>query len=69
MASQLVEKLNEVNDGNLLKKAAERIKHLENQVERLTDGQTYLMDVSPEDLTIEDTFEAFGFTRRGFVQR
>lgn len=33
--------------------------------DRLYAGRHYLMGVQPEDLTVEDALEAFGFTRDG----
>ena len=32
---------------------------------RLDNGRSYLMGVKPENLTVEDCLEAFGFTRNG----
>lgn len=34
--------------------------------DRLNDGRTYLMTVNQSDINVEDTLEAFGWTRSGF---
>ena len=36
--------------------------------ENLLNGRHYLMGVRPEDLTVEDALEAFGFNRNGLWQ-
>jgi hypothetical protein len=33
--------------------------------QRLQDGRDYLMQVEPDDITVEDSLEAFGFGRNG----
>lgn len=37
-----------------------------NLFERLDAGRHYLMGTRPEDITVEDALEAFGYTRNGF---
>lgn len=32
---------------------------------KLDEGRDYLMQVEPEDITVEDSLEAFGFGRNG----
>lgn len=33
--------------------------------ERMTEGRSYLMSVEPEELTVEDALESFGYGRNG----
>ncbi|HDY66654.1 MAG TPA: hypothetical protein ENH85_02560 [Candidatus Scalindua sp.] len=33
--------------------------------QKLNDGRSYLMQVEPKDITVEDSLEAFGFGRNG----
>lgn len=40
---------------------------LEIRSERLSAGREYLMSVQPDNLTVEDALEAFGFSRNGCV--
>jgi len=43
-----------------------RAKERDKSDDRLMAGRDYLMKVNPENLTVEDCFEAFGWTRDGF---
>jgi hypothetical protein len=36
---------------------------------RLSDGRDYLMQVNADEITVEDTIEAFGWTRNGLSER
>jgi len=36
---------------------------------RLNEGRDYLMQVSAGEITVEDTLEAFGWTRDGLSER
>lgn len=35
--------------------------------DRLNDGRNYLMQVDPSRITVEDTLEAFGYNKNGYV--
>lgn len=45
--------------------AANRVQEGEKAFSRLDSGREYLMSVQANEITVEDTLEAFGFSRDG----
>jgi hypothetical protein len=55
--NQMGEELTKIYD-NLIEEAAK-------YYQRLQNGRDYLMQVEPDEITVEDSLESFGFGRNG----